>query len=365
MLMIQFQIDTLSFWEYRADSGEADIICTYKRKASNDLTQAFTSFSKIFSECSYNSTEDILVTIPLGPANYPSLSYLDEKYIRDVEEYIHNQPMYFRELLVFLEHIHQLEPNKRIAILSDNGFFQPLIMKNPAFAVPPEIQKGHKMVFRGIHGARHQRVRDKLGDKANFISIVLDKVTSLVAVKGGELLLSSTGYSLFEGIMGLTNCGDIDPGIILYLLKEKGYSMFEIDDMLKKKSGFKGFLSEAISAPESLKYLALTDSKLQLAFDIFRNQLLKYIGQSFLNLGRVDSIVVSGDFLPAFYSFTIDLLEHISFAGISLRENKCRPPDSKIFWEVLTRDNSKITVLFNHESLSCIWGKVAAHRGLC
>ena len=81
--------------------------------------------------------------------------------------------------------------------------------------------------------------------------------------------------------MGEKSCGDIDPGIVLQLMDEHQISLQEIDNILKNKSGFFGLTGYDLPLPKLLTYFDV-DKKVEFAFNVYINQIKKYIGEELL-----------------------------------------------------------------------------------
>ena len=154
--------------------------------------------------------------------------------------------------------------------------------------------------------------------KGNIISVVLDKQTTVCPVKNNLPLAISLGFTPLEGVMSRTSCGDLDPGIVFYLMNAHKFSIYKIDDILKNESGFLGLTGYDLKLKELVKFYG-KDPKVNSAFEIYEGQLLKYIGEGISVLGGLDNIVFSGEgvgpLIPVIYS----LIKKISFLGINIK----------------------------------------------
>ncbi len=116
--------------------------------------------------------------------------------------------------------------------------------------------------------------------------------------------------------MSRTSCGDLDPGIVLYLMNVHKLSIYEIDGMLKNKSGFAGLTGYDISLNEMLKLYG-KDPKVDRAFDVYRSQIMKYIGEGIAALGGLDNIIFAGSNVGIFIPIIYEIVRKISFLGIN------------------------------------------------
>jgi acetate kinase len=128
----------------------------------------------------------------------------------------------------------------------------------------------------------------------------------------------SLGFTPLEGVMSRSSCGDMDPGIVFYLMNVHKFSIYKIDDLLKNESGFLGLTGYDLELKELVKFYG-KDSKVNLAFDIYQAQLLKYIGEGISVLGGLDSIIFSGSEVAALTPVIHSLIKKISFLGINTK----------------------------------------------
>ncbi len=194
---------------------------------------------------------------------------------------------------------------KQIAVF-DTAFYAGLPESSRHYGLPIELARQYKIYRYGFHGLSHQYVMEEAADKLkitaskiNLIICHLGGGWSATAVKAGKPIDTSMGWTPLEGLVMMTRCGDIDPSIVLGLLKflpgeinlEK---INQVDDMLNHQSGLKG-LAGVNNYLELIKILSLGDEHAKLAFDIAISRLVKYIGAYWTELeGRVNAIIFTG-----------------------------------------------------------------------
>ena len=119
--------------------------------------------------------------------------------------------------------------------------------------------------------------------------------------------------------MGRTSSGDLDPGIVFYLMRRYNYSIYRIDTLLKKESGFLGLTGYDLET-DKLYELAGKDEKTAFAFKIFENQILKAIGEAMSVIGGIDAIVFCGCYSESLKPLIFKMIRaDISFLGISIK----------------------------------------------
>lgn len=148
----------------------------------------------------------------------------------------------------------------------------------------------------GFHGLSHQysarRAAEMLGmDEARLIVCHLGNGASLCAIRDGKSVDTTMGFSPLEGLMMGTRSGSIDPAILIYLIRHKGYTADRLDDVLNRESGLKGV--SGISG--DMRDILQSDApRAKLAFEIYAHRLCREIGGMAGVLGGADAIVFTG-----------------------------------------------------------------------
>jgi acetate kinase len=168
------------------------------------------------------------------------------------------------------------------------------------YALPYKFYEEDGVRKYGFHGTSHHfvakvaaRMLQKDVNSLNAITLHLGNGGSVTAIENGKSIDTSMGLTPLEGLIMGTRSGDLDPAILFYLSRKKGYDINELDKILNKQSGLKGIcgandMREIHSMAES------GDKKAQLALDMFYYRIKKYIGSYSAILGRVDCIVFTG-----------------------------------------------------------------------
>jgi len=232
----------------------------------------------------------------------------------------------------------------------ETAFFSKLPEEEKYYAIPHELYKNNRIKKWGFHGIFHEFNYAMFSQAEKCISIVLDKQTTVCSMKDGMPFSISLGFTPLEGVMSRTSCGELDPGIVFYLMNVHGFSIYKIDDILKNESGFFGLTGYDLELKELIKFYG-KDPKVDLAFDIYQAQLLKCIGEGIAFLGGVDNIIFSGSESCAFIPIIYSLVKKISFLGINTR---CLPWVDKKEFFLITSKESKVNVYLNRMSLPAV-----------
>jgi acetate kinase len=180
----------------------------------------------------------------------------------------------------------------------------------------------------GFHGINHQYCAERAAGilqkeiKAlHLISCHLGNGCSLAAIKGGRSVDTTMGFTPLEGLMMGTRSGSIDPGILLYLLRQ-GYTGTELDRILNQESGLKGISGISGDMREIEAAMARGDKRAQLAFEMFAYRIRFYIGAMVMSLGNLDTLVFTAGIGENSATLRSAICENLNFLGIKIDANK-------------------------------------------
>ena len=180
----------------------------------------------------------------------------------------------------------------------DTEFYSRLPEESYIYPLPQKINK--KFGFRrfGFHGISHEYVAREGAEilkkpfkKLKIITCHLGGGASITAIKNGRAIDTSMGFTPLAGLMMMTRCGDIDPGIVLELCKN--FSVKKVEQLLNFESGIKGICGDD-NMLKVLKKIKKRDKKARLALKIWVYQIQKYIGAYFAILGGCNLLIFTG-----------------------------------------------------------------------
>ena len=182
----------------------------------------------------------------------------------------------------------------------DTAFHQTMPQRAFTGAIAKELYTDFGVRRYGFHGTSHYFVSreaakmvNKPVEKASFISVHLGNGASVCAIKDGNSVDTSMGFTPLSGLMMGTRCGDLDPGIIEYLLK-KGWSQEQVFNSLNKESGFLGVSGLTSDARGILEAMEEGHEGAKLAFEVFTYRVAKYVASYLATLDSLDGIIFTG-----------------------------------------------------------------------
>ena len=171
---------------------------------------------------------------------------IDDKVISAIRMLIPLAPLHNPHNLLGIEVARKRSPDVPQVGVFDTAFHQTIPPHSFHYALPYEFYTDHHVRRYGFHGTSHYYVATMaakhLGrplEKVNLITLHLGNGASAAAIQDGKCIDTSMGLTPLEGLVMGTRCGDIDPAVHFYLMRQTGMSADEIEKLLNSKSGLK------------------------------------------------------------------------------------------------------------------------------
>ncbi|HEY8495773.1 MAG TPA: acetate kinase [Limnochordales bacterium] len=165
------------------------------------------------------------------------------------------------------------------------------------YGIPYELYERHRIRRYGFHGISHKyvahRVAEKLGrpvESLRIISCHLGNGASVAAIQAGVSIDTSMGFTPLEGLMMGTRSGDVDPGVLVYLMANEDLSLSDLNALLNRQSGLKGVSGLSGDMRDIEAAMDAGDARARLAFDMYEYRVRKYIGAYAAAMNGVDAI---------------------------------------------------------------------------
>jgi acetate kinase len=194
----------------------------------------------------------------------------------------------------------------------------------------------------GFHGINHQYCASRAAAWSKLIICHLGNGASVCAVRDGKSVDTTMGFTPLEGLMMGTRCGSIDPGIIVYLIRHRGYTAEQLDGILNRDSGLRGVSGLSGDMQEIMKAMAAGNPRAQLAFDIYAHRLTREIGGMLGVLGGVDALIFTGGVGENCAPLRPRVADRMAFLGVEI--DAAQNANPKLDQDIATRD-SKVRVL--------------------
>lgn len=226
---------------------------------------------------------------------------IDERIKKIMEDCFHLAPLHNPPNLEGVRACEEYFPHAPQVGVFDTAFHNTIPLRAFLYGLPRKLYEEHGLRRYGFHGTSHKfiarRAAELLGKPLESLKIVschLGNGSSIAAVDGGKSIDTSMGMTPLEGLIMGTRCGDLDPGIMLFLLEQKGLSPAELNQLLNKQSGMLGLAEVGSPDLRDIEEAAQKgDSKASQALEAFAYRVRKYIGAYAAAMGGLDALLFS------------------------------------------------------------------------
>ena len=239
--------------------------------------------------------------------DYPAAHIIDEDTFHHLEDLTDLAPLHNSAALAIVRSCIKALPKAKNIAFFDSSFHSTIPEAVRTYPIDPMVAKKNKLRKYGFHGISYEfiirSVADFLGKRQEDTSIIalhLGSGASACAILNGKSLDNSMGLTPLAGLPGATRSGSVDPSLIFHFTHDAGkpsrsstkdMHISEAEEILNKQSGWK-----ALTGTTDFGHIASSaDPACKLAFDVFVDRLLGYVGSYYVALGgRVDALVFAG-----------------------------------------------------------------------
>ncbi len=229
-----------------------------------------------------------------GGAERNSPMAVDQRLLTDLKKLIAFAPLHLPAEIQGIEAVSRRFPGILQVACFDTAFHRQMPEMAQRFPLPRNLWD-HGVRKYGFHGLSYEYILDVLGKAAMGRTIIahLGNGASMAAVRDGQPLDTTMGFTPTGGLMMGTRCGDLDPGVLLYLLREQVRSVAGLDDLVNHQSGLLG-VSGISSDMKILLERRKSDPRAAQAVEMFCYHVRKHIGALVAVLEGLDTLVFTG-----------------------------------------------------------------------
>ena len=279
---------------------------------------------------------------------------IDEAVSKHIENLSELAPLHTPAILKGILATEELLPNIKKVAVFDTSFHQTMPAEAYLYGLPYELYEKYKVRRYGFHGTSHKFVAEKaakmIGKDWHDLKIItchLGSGASIAAIKNGQSIDSTMGFTPLEGLVMGTRCGDLDPGVLLYIAEKENMTPADLNTMLNKKSGLMGLCGRS-DMRDVYAGRNEGDEKCKRAFDVFAHHVKKYIGAYSAIMNGCDILVMTGGIGENAWFMREHILANMEFLGVEvdfdlnktiMGEDKIiSTPNSRIATMVVTTD---------------------------
>jgi acetate kinase len=264
--------------------------------------------------------------------------------LQDIKKLVPLAPDHLPHEIKAIEAVRRLFPHLTQVACFDTAFHRKMPAVAQSYPLPASAT-GEAVIRYGFHGLSYEYLLGELAKEAGpeaaagrVIMAHLGNGASMAALHRGESRDTTMGMTPTGGLVMSTRSGDLDPGVILYLLREKGLSVAAVNTLLNKQAGLLG-VSGRSSDMQDLLAREATDAAAAAAVALFCYQARKFLGALTAVLGGLDTLVFSGGIGENAPIIRARICHNLEFLGLNLdaRRNDANNP-------IISSPDSRVTV---------------------
>lgn len=285
-----------------------------------------------------------------GGEKFNGSVFITDDVITEMEACIELAPLHNPPNLAGIRAVRELMGDIPQVGVFDTAFHQTMPPKAYMYGLSYSLYEKYAIRRYGFHGTSHRYVSRKACDilevpyeEQKIITAHIGNGGSLAAIKNGKSVDTSMGMTPVEGLLMGTRSGDVDAGVLSFIMEKENIGPQAISTLVNKHSGLLGISGVSSDMRELQASIKEGNERSKLAFDIFNYRIKKYIGAYAASLEGVDILAFTGGIGENNPVSRKNVCEGLEFMGIKIDEEK----NSTVFGEeaVISSPDSKVTVM--------------------
>lgn len=284
-----------------------------------------------------------------GGEQFNSSVRINDAVIAEMEKCIDLAPLHNPPNLKGIEAILELIPEVPQVGVFDTAFHQTMPKHAFMYGIPYPLYEKYSIRRYGFHGTSHRYVSEeacrflnKDYSKQKIITCHLGNGGSVAAIKNGQSVDTSMGFTPVEGLLMGTRSGDLDLGVVTYVMDKEHIGTDSVSTLFNKHSGMLGISGVSSDARDIIDAAEEGNERAQLALDMFDYRVKKYIGAYMAAMNGCDILVFTGGIGENAIDIRTRICDEMDWMGIQIDEDK-----NKVRGEakVISAEDSKTTVM--------------------
>jgi len=282
-----------------------------------------------------------------GGSRFTKPELVDDGMLEELRRLRDLAPLHNPVDVVVLEQVAKSLPDVKLVAVFDTAFHQSLPPVAFTYALPAELAERHGLRRYGFHGLSHAYVSrrllsrlDRPAEGTRLIVCHLGNGASVCALRDGKSVDTSMGFTPMEGLVMGARAGDLDSGLVLYLMRSAGMPADEVLHLLNYDSGLRGVSGTSGDVRALEEAAAGGDRRAELALSLFAYRVRKYIGAYAAVLEGVDAIALTGGIGEHSVAMRRRICGSLSFLGSHLDEESNRRADGREEARISTEDSA-------------------------
>jgi acetate kinase len=285
-----------------------------------------------------------------GGEKFSSSILITDEVINQMEKYVDLAPLHNPPNLKGIYAMKELLPGLPQVGVFDTAFHQTMPSYAYMYAIPHTLYIKYGIRRYGFHGTSHRYVSNRaceiLGKKcanSKIISCHLGNGASIVAINNGKSVDTSMGLTPVEGLIMGTRSGDLDLGVLIYIMRREEIGIAEANTLINKHSGILGITGISSDMREVEEAAENGNWRASLGLDMYHYRIRKYIGAYAAAMGGVDILIFTGGIGENADLTRSAICKDFEYMGLKFDAEKNKSVRGKE--KVISADNSKVTVI--------------------
>ena len=283
-----------------------------------------------------------------GGDKFVSSCLITEEVIKEIEDCIPLAPLHNPAAVAGIRACQDILVGKPNVAAFDTAFHQTMKPEQYLYPIPYKYYEKYKIRKYGFHGISHDYVSSRVAslkgttrDKLRIVNCHLGQGASICAIKNGQSVDTSMGFTPVAGFCMGTRSGDLDPSIVTFLNKKENISPDEIERILNYESGIFGVSGASVDFRDVENEALLGDHRSQLAMNIFLTQVAQTIASHIVTMGGIDVLTFTAGVGEKGFEDREEICKKLAFLGLKLDIEKNK---SKNIEDRISLEDSKIDV---------------------
>ena len=298
-----------------------------------------------------------------GGTEFSAPALIDDKVLTKLAELVPLAPLHQPHNLAPIRAIARVAPHLPQVACFDTAFHRSQPALAQVFALPREITAAGVRRY-GFHGLSYDYIVARLKQtepelaQARLVIAHLGNGASLCAVRDGRSVASTMGFTAVDGLMMGTRSGALDPGVLLYLMQERGFDAVDIEDLLYRRSGLLG-VSGLASDMRTLRQSRAPEATEAIALFIYR--IVREIGSMVAALGGLDALIFTAGIGEHDAATRAEVVSGCAWLGLTLDEARNQAGGGRISSEasrvsawVVPTDEERMISRYTSELVSTV-----------
>jgi len=285
-----------------------------------------------------------------GGEKFSSSVFITDEVVKQMENYIDLAPLHNPPNLKGIYAMKELLPDLPQVGVFDTAFHQTMPSSAYMYAIPHSLYVKYGIRRYGFHGTSHRyvstRACDIIGEKctnSKIISCHLGNGASVAAIHNGKSVDTSMGLTPVEGLIMGTRTGDLDLGVLIYIMRREEISITEANTLINKHSGILGITGISSDMREVEEEAEKGNWRASLGLDMYYYRIRKYIGAYAAAMGGVDILIFTGGIGENSDLTRSEVCKDFEYLGLKFDVDKNKGVRGKE--KVISADDSKVTVI--------------------